>query len=79
MEGFLTNLKLERLLPIFKNEKMEGMDDILELTDEIMKEMGIRAGPRMRLLKAIKAYKVFFCFLENMFHSQSFYVKGKPS
>jgi hypothetical protein len=59
---WLNGLKLDRLLPVFKDAELETMDAILELTNDDMKELGVKLGPRKTLLKAIKAHKVWFVY-----------------
>eukprot|EP00005_Dracoamoeba_jomungandri_P001552 CAMPEP_0174262040 /NCGR_PEP_ID=MMETSP0439-20130205/12734_1 /TAXON_ID=0 /ORGANISM="Stereomyxa ramosa, Strain Chinc5" /LENGTH=1256 /DNA_ID=CAMNT_0015346671 /DNA_START=43 /DNA_END=3813 /DNA_ORIENTATION=- len=58
----LTELGLGRYVDVFENEEMD-LDTLLYLMDEednfieVLKEMGIKAGPRLRLLKKLKSIK----------------------
>ena len=76
---WLNGLKLDRLLPVFKDAELETMDDILGLTTDVMKEIGVKPGPRIRLLKAIKAHKVWFVYCCCLSLKNFPYFAGKPS
>eukprot|EP01083_Nonionella_stella_P058656 153620_1 len=54
---FLSHLGFDRYTPIFKENECETMDDLEELTNDDLKDMGVKAyAHRKKILKAVTAH-----------------------
>ena len=56
LQRWLHGLGLERFSEVFEREELT-LDNLPELTDEELKELGLPLGPRKKLLKAIEALR----------------------
>lgn len=54
IRAWLKNLKLEQFADAFEENQIEP-DDLTELTEDDLRELGLPMGPRKRLLKAVAA------------------------
>ncbi len=54
LEGWLEQLGLARYAQVFADNEVE-LSDLLELTDEDLKDIGLPLGPRRRILKALRS------------------------
>jgi len=54
---FLTAVKLESLHQTFKNEEMEFPDDFIGISHEELTTLGIKMGPRRRIIMAMQQYQ----------------------
>eukprot|EP01083_Nonionella_stella_P220939 789954_1 len=56
IEEFLSGVGLTRYLDAFREEGFETMDDFKEITEDQLKEIGLKMAHRMKLLRGIRAF-----------------------
>lgn len=56
LEGFLASLNLTQLLPTFASEEVD-LDALREFSADDLTQMGIKAGPRVKIMKNIANWK----------------------